>query len=479
MEELQKEQTWPEKALEETEKRYQALLETDIYGIQEIDTYGIITYMNPVQYKLLGYPPAEDIKGSQIWDILASDEDRDKLTNYLTRVAEGEESSFPWTGTYIRNDGSRIELEVDWKVRRDNRSRVTGFVSVISDILKHELSEEQKRLMVEEHKKLLAEERRKLLAEEQKKLVAEKERTERKRAEREHAEKERIERERVERERIERERIERERIERERIERERIERERIEREHAEREGEAVTVLLKIDEMQQTVNNLHYALEGGFSTLPDKESVFDKFDKLLEESRNREENDDESLLQLSPVDGITDDIVEEMKTIKEGMNILNREFQDKLKHDTHKNRIIDKLHDDLQNYKDDFLKKYLRAIIMDTIQVIDNIRKLVSHYNTKSNKKIDPAKLLNLLESVPSDLEDLFYKHGVKPFTCEGAVFDPARQRVLKTLPVNDKSKDRTVAESLRPGYEWDGDVIRPEIIAAHIYKPDSVNTKGE
>ncbi len=49
-------------ALHEIVERYQALIETNLYGIQEIDIYGNITFMNSVQYQILGYEEGE-LKG--------------------------------------------------------------------------------------------------------------------------------------------------------------------------------------------------------------------------------------------------------------------------------------------------------------------------------------------------------------------------------------------------------------------------------
>ncbi|OQX21278.1 MAG: nucleotide exchange factor GrpE [Desulfobacteraceae bacterium IS3] len=164
------------------------------------------------------------------------------------------------------------------------------------------------------------------------------------------------------------------------------------------------------------------------------------------------------------------IDKKLAEIQEQMIHLENEFQSKLKYDAHKEKMIDKLHKELQEYKSDMLKKYLRSIVMDIIQMIDNIRKLTNHYHTQDASGNDPEKLLKLLESIPSDLEDLFYRQGVNPFTCDGNIFDASRQRILRTYDTSDKSKDKTVAESLRPGYEWEGKVIRPEMVAVYVYK---------
>lgn len=151
--------------------------------------------------------------------------------------------------------------------------------------------------------------------------------------------------------------------------------------------------------------------------------------------------------------------------------LQREFQSKIKYDAHKNKIIDDLHQELQVYKNDIIQKHLSNVMMDIIQFMDNTRKLARYYRELDPSERDPEKLLSILEEVPSDLEALTGRQGLVPFTCEGDQFDPARQRVLTRVTTSDKSRDKTVAESLQPGYEWDNRLIRPEIVSVYVYKP--------
>ncbi|MDM8539144.1 nucleotide exchange factor GrpE, partial [Desulfobacterales bacterium HSG17] len=100
---------------------------------------------------------------------------------------------------------------------------------------------------------------------------------------------------------------------------------------------------------------------------------------------------------------------------------------------------------------------------------DSIRKLSQFYNAQNPSKNDPEKLLNLLKNIPSDLEDICSRQGITPFIGEGIDFDPTRQRVLKKIETQEKEKDKKVAESIHPGYEWDGDMIRPEMVAVYDY----------
>ena len=160
-------------------------------------------------------------------------------------------------------------------------------------------------------------------------------------------------------------------------------------------------------------------------------------------------------------------------IKEQLQELSQAFESKLKYDEHKNKTIDDLHQSLQEYREGRVKKYLHRFITDIIKIVDDMRKFTTH-----NKKLPPSvetteKLLKYIENIASDLEDIFSWEGVVPFTCNEDIVDPYRQRILNKIETDDPAKDKTVAERLRPGYEWDGKVIRPEMVSAYIYQTES------
>lgn len=406
---LDDEQRWPERALHETEKRYQALLETNFYAIQEIDIYGIITFVNSVFHRILGYKMGE-LKGRQIWDLLANDSERDRLTDYLTRIAEGEYAPFPWVGEYIRKNGKTLKLQVDWNYRPDAQGRVIGFISVISSVIDShpahgEDEGDEEDLHIPPQAAL---------------------------------------------------------------------------ETVQDDGALDAVIGPLAEKMEGLGRQMEKLYADFQTKlkydAQKSNVIDRLHGALLDERRKGSTGSakEPAPQAAPAVPVSNAALDVgLEKIEREMAQIRSEFESKLKYDAHKNAIIDKLHEDLQDYKSDFLKKYVQSIIMDIIQIIDNIRKLVDHYQQQAPSEIDPRKILDLLKGIPSDLEDLFFRQGVKPFTVEGNGFDPGRQRVLKTLTTDDKKKDKTVAESLRPGYEWEGQVIRPEMVAAYVFKESS------
>ena len=160
--------------------------------------------------------------------------------------------------------------------------------------------------------------------------------------------------------------------------------------------------------------------------------------------------------------------------------LKDEFVGKLKYDAHKDKIIDKLHQELQEYKQDIVKKHILSIVLDVVKVADDIRKWLTYFRSLDVSQRDPVKLFRYLEAIPSDLEDIFYWQGVRPYTNKGGIFNPAKQRAIKKIPTDDRSRDKTIAKSLRPGYEWEDKVIRQEMVAVYVYEDEteSVDTRN-
>ena len=159
----------------------------------------------------------------------------------------------------------------------------------------------------------------------------------------------------------------------------------------------------------------------------------------------------------------------LQDVSSRMAELSEAFDTKLKYDAHKNKIIDELHQELQEYRDDLIKKHLHSTVVDVIKIIDDIRKFKAHYESQETSPETTAQLLDFMEEVAGDLEDLFTWQGIAPFTCQTAHFDNTRQRVVKKIETHDPSMDKAIARSIRPGYEWDGKILRPELVAVYVY----------
>ncbi|MCU0599526.1 MAG: nucleotide exchange factor GrpE [Desulfobacterales bacterium] len=205
-----------------------------------------------------------------------------------------------------------------------------------------------------------------------------------------------------------------------------------------------------------------------------ESLKSTNDKSIEQESISEPEADEA--EPPPFIGPLDEI-------KLQLNSLSKAFETKLKYDDHKNKIIDELHQSLQEYRQGLVQKYVQKIFTDVLKVVDDIRKFSAHYSSNRNADDTMDKFLTFLESTASDLEDLFLWEGISPFSCEGNLLDPARQRILNKFPTDDPAKDKIIAERVRPGYEYNGKIVRPEMVSVFVYQnnvsAEDMKTNGQ
>jgi molecular chaperone GrpE len=134
------------------------------------------------------------------------------------------------------------------------------------------------------------------------------------------------------------------------------------------------------------------------------------------------------------------------------------------------RVVDRLHAELQEYKQDLLLRVQRPIFVDLIQLHDDLDKMIE---SRAPADADPeraAALRGTLESIQTAIEDILYRQGVEPFSVEGSAFDPRRQRAVSTMATEDPSLNKTIAVRLRNGFQAGEKVIRPEIVSVYTVR---------
>ena len=122
-----------EEVLRSKERYLAMLLNTVPYGVQDNDVNGIITYSNPAHHRILGYPP-EKLIGKAIWDMYTPEESKQGLRDYFAYLVAEQPEPEPYITNVRRQDGSSVDIQVDWTYKRDTDGKLTGFVSIITDI---------------------------------------------------------------------------------------------------------------------------------------------------------------------------------------------------------------------------------------------------------------------------------------------------------------------------------------------------------
>lgn len=196
----------------------------------------------------------------------------------------------------------------------------------------------------------------------------------------------------------------------------------------------------------------------------------------ENNEIKEEPDkEESNIEDSGVNDSLKEINLNLGELNKQLQDLDTEFKSKIKYDQHKEKIIDDLHREVQEYKNDLIRQLIRPVVMDIIHVIDDITKLVNNHKSKACSELDPLKLIKQMEDISSDLENVLSRQGIDSFSCEQPEFNPKSQRIIKTEITSDQAADRTIARKIHKGYEWDGKVLRQEMVNVFVYKPGLEN----
>lgn len=167
--------------------------------------------------------------------------------------------------------------------------------------------------------------------------------------------------------------------------------------------------------------------------------------------------------------------DKLDAVQQALAALQQTFNDKIAEDTHKNSLFDNMHRELVRYQNGALDKIVDTIALDIIQLVDTTKGHVRVYDKKEPTEENYKKLLRIVKGIAEDLEDILYRQNIESYRVPGHEVDTRRQKIIQTVPTDDKSKDNLIAVRAADGYEKGDKVLRPERIK--IFKYEAPATK--
>ena len=147
-----------------------------------------------------------------------------------------------------------------------------------------------------------------------------------------------------------------------------------------------------------------------------------------------------------------------------MAALEELFEAKILHTEHEEKIVDRMHRELQRYKEDMYSQLVRPILLDMIEMRDSILRVTAAH-------LDKPIPVKTFAMYASDVQEILEKNNVEIYNSGGeADFLPVRQRAVKKVLAHDQSLHGKVAESLSDGYAFNGKVISAEKVAVYCYE---------
>ena len=110
-------------------------------------------------------------------------------------------------------------------------------------------------------------------------------------------------------------------------------------------------------------------------------------------------------------------------VEQRLTGLQTLFDREIRAEATRERIVDRLHAELQEYKQDLLLKVQRPIFIDLIQLHDDIGKMIDAQPTDDPDRA--AARAGTLDSIRTGIEDILYRQGVEPFRPTATTSTPA------------------------------------------------------
>ena len=162
----------------------------------------------------------------------------------------------------------------------------------------------------------------------------------------------------------------------------------------------------------------------------------------------------SQVGLSPV-------IQAVEALGVKLDALATAFDREIRAESTREKIVDRLHAELQEYKQDLVLSLMKPVYLDLIQLHDDVGKMAAASAIDQN---------GWMANVRQGIEDILYRQGVEPFTTDLDDFDARKQRAITTVPTEDSALNRKVASRMRPGFAAGDRVIRPEVVSVYALR---------
>ena len=174
----------------------------------------------------------------------------------------------------------------------------------------------------------------------------------------------------------------------------------------------------------------------------------KEDNLTHEEDNLEKDSNISD-KLSEEELLTDDVLDEVKTLQEKYEELNNKHL--------------RLHAEFDNYRKRTLREKMEIIKAGGEKVLTEIIPLIDDFERALDtvqKAHDKDAIVEGMELIYSKFVNFINQHGVKEIKTIGEPFDADKFEAVTTIPVQDESQKDMVVDCIQKGYILNDKILR-------------------
>lgn len=158
-------------------------------------------------------------------------------------------------------------------------------------------------------------------------------------------------------------------------------------------------------------------------------------------------------------------------LKKEMGGLRAMLDERVRFGENQQKIIDRLHAEVQEYKTDLILQLLKPIAQDLIRLEDDLERVATKFRSEAPPGV--SETARLFQDFQATVEDILARYGFEPFQTTEPLFDGKQQQIAQSLPTTDPSVDRQVAQRLRPGLRYRDRVVRRELVNVYAFSSPS------
>lgn len=239
------------------------------------------------------------------------------------------------------------------------------------------------------------------------------------------------------------------------------------------------------EKKETAQGEEAGGSGREGTVPGEDVTASKKEEAVCEEEASDSDKEEAVpdTEAEAVPGKEDAILESLSALSDKLDQMNLLFAKRIQYTAHEEKILDRMHAELQKYKDDMYAQLVRPILLDIIEIRDSIRRVSSSWASKPEFASKPEQErvipLKTFSDYMLDIRDILEKNNIAVYDSkEGDAFSASRQRAIKKVTTPAEELHGKIAESFNSGYEYMGKIISPEKVAVYIYQKNEATEGG-
>lgn len=161
---------------------------------------------------------------------------------------------------------------------------------------------------------------------------------------------------------------------------------------------------------------------------------------------------------------------ELEQLSQRMKRIEELIEKRLAYDAGKENLIRCLGEELQNYRDDWLKRQKRPVLFDLVVLYDSLERIME--NLERREGLSPLQLREMLVVLQDELLEVMARQDLYPFDEHLPYLDRRRHRTVALEPTDQPEENNAVAKIIRTGFTWGEQVFRPEDVVIKKYQAE-------